>query len=752
MVVLLTVLGAANALLVLFTPWAWPQVVDGVLVWLFLGEILLRVVGVGPFRFFSERWNIVDSAMVVTSVGCFFVSSSHRALNLVRLFRFLRLAGAVRIVLLSPCLQELQNPILYNIKRVFTTFVEIMPIIVKFFHLFAFLYFVLGILGMEIFYSTEQQPNPHETYNTFDQFSNFETFLHSQYLMMQILTEGSWAVNAWSYCSREPQAYGWIVALFILMHVLIVTLLANLLKGICWEVYFTVSSMLDLIEDQQREHKVKQRLGAQALQEISQINSLIVQHESVEPDTIIKREIIEKKLDVEIIKRIKDFEFYEEKPLESMRSQNRSKIVSKLMEHHNITPQELSSYRRQPSANRGPKRKKTLNVLIADEPEEVGLHEEMEEFLSRLVISSRLKFSEIVAYPRPFVGFLNSKFRQPGDYARGEKFDLNVNPLSNSESMNFHMYSMNGVMGLETTTRETKSVVVNSLLSSKLISDQTAGEILKSKHMLRSFHIDTDGAVRKMYLAETNEFLVKKFEIEYFADVYGNSFRQINKITLEPLLKFEASLTYALWNLLRYEQIDSHDFFHLLTHVEDQMSNKLLKPGSLVKFVYKLDHESDIWFMIEQKTGQDLQVRFIKTGLWCETADLEANTPYCAKDVFNWSTQETAAQSEGKDYQRYMKLFFESFESLAFSLINKRHFFESNPREHIYDLYLYNYDASRRLRKASFGQLRICNIMLVVLSKEDQRIDVGLPNLDYPMSEIRSEPQKRKEEDFILDD
>ena len=53
------------------------------------------------------------------------------------------------------------------------------------------------------------------------------------------------------------------------------------------------------------------------------------------------------------------------------------------------------------------------------------------------------------------------------------------------------------------------------------------------------------------------------------------------------------------------------------------MSNKLLKPGSLFKFVYKLDHESDIWFMIEQKTGQELQTRFIKTGLWTQTSSID---------------------------------------------------------------------------------------------------------------------------------
>lgn len=44
--------------------------------------------------------------------------------------------------------------------------------------------------------------------------------------------------------------------------------------------------------------------------------------------------------------------------------------------------------------------------------------------------------------------------------------------------------------------------------------------------------------MRKMYLSETNEDLIKKLEVEYFSDVYGNSFKQINKITLEPLLRF----------------------------------------------------------------------------------------------------------------------------------------------------------------------------------------------------------------------
>ncbi len=59
---------------------------------------------------------------------------------------------------------------------------------------------------------------------------------------------------------------------------------------------------------------------------------------------------------------------------------------------------------------------------------------------------------------------------------------------------------------------------------------------------------------------------------------------------------------------------------------------------------------------------------------------------------------------------------------------------------------------TKKNRKSSFGHLKISNIMLVILCKEDERIDIGGKNLSYDVSDIRSERRKRKEEDFILDD
>ncbi len=102
------------------------------------------------------------------------------------------------------------------------------------------------------------------------------------------------------------------------------------------------------------------------------------------------------------------------------------------MEDLNITPDLLDMPKKKINSKHQ-KRKKTLNLHNIDtvEVEEEDFQEAMEELLNRLIVSSRIKFSEIIAYPRSFVNFLNSKFKEAEEYQNGSKFDLNLNPLSN---------------------------------------------------------------------------------------------------------------------------------------------------------------------------------------------------------------------------------------------------------------------------------------------------------------------------------
>lgn len=171
------------------------------------------------------------------------------------------------------------------------------------------------------------------------------------------------------------------------------------------------------------------------------------------------------------------------------------------------------------------------------------------------------------------------------------------------------------------------------------------------------FNIDSNGTLRKLFLSETNEYLIQKFESEYFSDLYGQSFSSINKMTLEPLLKIEATLAYSLRNILRYPQIDKLCFFEMLTNIEDQYSNKVLKRGSLFKFIYKLDCLEEIWFSIEYKRQQEMRVHFIKTGVWCYHRNMETSQAYYARDVFKIDPN---ARDKEK-LEKYMKRFYQSF-------------------------------------------------------------------------------------------
>lgn len=75
--------------------------------------------------------------------------------------------------------------------------------------------------------------------------------------MMSVLTEGQWSYVAYDYCWRYPLYYTPIVIFFILQHVAIIHVTGTLIKGIFWEIYFTVSSMMDVIEDENHQQLLR---------------------------------------------------------------------------------------------------------------------------------------------------------------------------------------------------------------------------------------------------------------------------------------------------------------------------------------------------------------------------------------------------------------------------------------------------------------------------------------------------------------
>lgn len=95
---------------------------------------------------------------------------------------------------------------------------------------------------MEFFYNS-YDTNGSVKYNQYDQFSSFRTFIQAHYIMVQMLTEAGWSMVAYDLCWRNPQYYGYVMCYFCFMHIIIVYVVATLIKGIFWEVYFTVDQI-----------------------------------------------------------------------------------------------------------------------------------------------------------------------------------------------------------------------------------------------------------------------------------------------------------------------------------------------------------------------------------------------------------------------------------------------------------------------------------------------------------------------------
>lgn len=99
----------------------------------------------------------------------------------------------------------------------------------------------------------------------------------------------------------------------------------------------------------------------------------------------------------------------------------------------------------------------------------------------------------------------------------------------------------------------------------------------------------------------------------------------------------------------------------------------MLKRGSLCKFVYQIDTNSETWFTVELKDSNELRVHFIKNGLWICNEDMDKDQIYVSRDAFNW--EGINDRNDKEQAAKYIKRFFQSFESLAFCINDFENFF-----------------------------------------------------------------------------
>ena len=111
-------------------------------------ELIIKIIGIGPEAYFSDRLNNIDAFLIILNIVFFFVKLNNNIDNIFIINRFLRIMVVIRAIFQTSFVQNSKIEIITKFTRLVSTFMEIFPIIVRFFLLFAFIYFIYGILGM----------------------------------------------------------------------------------------------------------------------------------------------------------------------------------------------------------------------------------------------------------------------------------------------------------------------------------------------------------------------------------------------------------------------------------------------------------------------------------------------------------------------------------------------------------------------------------------------------------------------------
>ena len=137
----------------------------------------------------------------------------------------------------------IKNNIYIKAKKLISQTAIILPIVIRFFPLYMISYYILGVIGMQIFDRDNTDPSA-SIYSGYDDYSNFRSFYGSQFIFVMVLVEAGWSQVAYSH-AQQYGYYAITMLFFVLCHIIIVIILSSLLKGLIWGIYETVHEELD---------------------------------------------------------------------------------------------------------------------------------------------------------------------------------------------------------------------------------------------------------------------------------------------------------------------------------------------------------------------------------------------------------------------------------------------------------------------------------------------------------------------------
>lgn len=221
------------------------QLLDRIIVWIFVVELILKIVGLGFKGYFSKGWNIFDFLIVAGSL-LFYATNFVSVIRLLRVLRLLRMIPAI------PALRKIVDALMKSI-----------PALTGILGLTMLIFSIYAIIGTTLY--SEVLPTEF-----------FGSFHESLFTLLQVVTFESWASQvARPIISEMPMAWLYFVS-FIIIGALVIL---NLVVAV-------ILSYLGQEDDSNREEQIERlyKENQEMKQDIKEIKQLILENKKLNLD------------------------------------------------------------------------------------------------------------------------------------------------------------------------------------------------------------------------------------------------------------------------------------------------------------------------------------------------------------------------------------------------------------------------------------------------------------------------------------
>ncbi|KAL4429432.1 hypothetical protein ABPG74_021019 [Tetrahymena malaccensis] len=183
--------------------------------------------------------------------------------------------------------------------------------------------------------------------------------------------------------------------------------------------------------------------------------------------------------------------------------------------------------------------------------------------------------------------------------------------------------------------------------------------------------------MKKALLSDSNMDMIKKLEIDYFQFTYGSYFNAFHEVKISPILKYESYIIYNLQRILRHKTLDCIFFFNVLKNFEKNLSNILLRKGSLVKFIFQDSFGNWICF---KEMNRNMYPCLLGQGPWTFYEKVfKKEDIYISRDYFQINQNQILQNLIHKSYEQMR---------ICAKCIDSDHpFLNINPEKSIFDFF-----------------------------------------------------------------